>query len=88
MAEVAMTFSVLPENSEDDVDVLAQDIRKVLNGKCRVVNIDKKELAFGLKSLQLVVIVKDEGGQQDMVEDAVRTIKGIGQIDIEDSSLV
>ena len=84
MAEVAMTFSVLPENSEDDVDVLAQDIRKVLNGKCRVVSITKKELAFGLKSLQLVVIVKDEGGQQDMVEDAVRTIKGIGQIDIED----
>ncbi|MCL4357207.1 MAG: elongation factor 1-beta [Candidatus Thermoplasmatota archaeon] len=88
MAEVAMTFSVLPENSEDDVDILAQDIRKVLNGKCRVVSITKKELAFGLKSLQLVVIVKDEGGQQDMVEDAVRTIKGIGQIDIEDSSLV
>ena len=88
MAEVAMTFSVLPENSEDDVDILAQDIRKVLNGKCRVVSITKKELAFGLKSLQLVVIVKDEGGQQDMVDDAVRTIKGIGQIDIEDSSLV
>ena len=88
MAEVAMTFSVLPENSKDDVDILAQDIRKVLNGKCRVVSITKKELAFGLKSLQLVVIVKDEGGQQDMVEDAVRTIKGIGQIDIEDSSLV
>lgn len=88
MAEVAMTFSVLPENSEDDVDVLSQGIRKVLDGKCRVVGITKKELAFGLKSLQLVVIVKDEGGQQDMVEDAVRTIKGIGQIDIEDSSLV
>ena len=88
MAEVAMTFSVLPENSEDDVDVLSQGIRQALDGKCRVVSITKKELAFGLKSLQLVVIVKDEGGQQDMVEDAVRTIKGIGQIDIEDSSLV
>ncbi len=88
MAEVAMTFSVLPEDSDNDVDVLAQNIREILEGKCRVVSISKKELAFGLKSLQLVVIVKDEGGQQDMVEDAVRTIRGIGQIDIEDSSLV
>ena len=58
MAEVAMTFSVLPENSEDDVDVLSQGIRQALDGKCRVVSITKKELAFGLKSLQLVVILE------------------------------
>ena len=83
-----MTFRVLPENSEDDVQLISGKIREVLDGKCRIAEVSLKELAFGLKSIQLVVIVKDEGGQQDMVENAVRSVQGIGQIDIEDSSLV
>lgn len=88
MAEVAITFSVLPEDSEYDMNVLENSIRKILDGKCRISNLEEKEIAFGLKKLNLEVVVKDDEGEQDRIEELLRSVDGVGQVDAEDMSLV
>jgi elongation factor 1-beta len=88
MADVAMTFSVLPEDPSMDLEVLKKKLRNDLESKCKIVEISVQEIAFGLKKLKMVVIVKDEDGQQDMVEELASKVNGVGQVDFEDSSLV
>lgn len=88
MAEVAITFSVLPEDSDYDMKAIENSVRKVLDGKCRISNLEEKEIAFGLKKLNLEVVVKDDEGEQDRIEELLRSVDGVGQVDAEDMSLV
>ncbi|MGP6206539.1 elongation factor 1-beta [Cuniculiplasma sp. SKW3] len=88
MADVAMTFSVLPEDPSMDLESLKKNLKSGLENKCKIVEMSTQEIAFGLKKIKMVVIVKDEDGQQDMVEELASNVKGVGQVDFEDSSLV
>ncbi|MHB1439361.1 MAG: elongation factor 1-beta [Cuniculiplasma sp.] len=88
MADVAITFSVLPEDSDSNMDTMIAEIKNVLKDQCRISNIEKKEIAFGLMKISLEIVVKDDEGQQDRIEELLRGIKGVGQVDAEDMSLV
>lgn len=88
MADVAITFSILPEDSSMDLAVIEKELRAKLEGKCRISNLEQRDIAFGLKKLNLEVVVKDQEGEQDRVEETLRNIKGVGQVDAEDMSLV
>lgn len=88
MADVAITFSVLPEDSDSDLHVMSEEIKSSLKDHCRISNLEIKEIAFGLKKISLEVVVKDDEGQQDKIEEILRTINGVGQVDAEDMSLV
>lgn len=88
MADVAMTFSVLPEDPSMDLEEMKHNLKDGLEKKCKIAEMSIQEIAFGLKKIKLVVIVKDEDGQQDMIEEVASGVKGVGQVDFEDSSLV
>ncbi|MCL4345473.1 MAG: elongation factor 1-beta [Candidatus Thermoplasmatota archaeon] len=88
MADVAMTFSVLPEDPSMDLEEMKRNLKDGLEKKCKIAEMSIQEIAFGLKKIKLVVIVKDEDGQQDMIEEVASGVKGVGQVDFEDSSLV
>ncbi len=88
MADVAITFSVLPEDSNHDIKAIENNIRKALKDKCRISNLEEKEIAFGLKKLNLEIVVRDDEGEQDRIEEILRSVEGVGQVDAEDMSLV
>ncbi|MCL6014138.1 MAG: elongation factor 1-beta [Candidatus Thermoplasmatota archaeon] len=88
MADVAITFSVLPEESDSDLNEMSEKIKSSLKDQCRISNLEIKEIAFGLKKISLEVVVRDDEGQQDKIEEILRGINGVGQVDAEDMSLV
>ncbi|MCL4323425.1 MAG: elongation factor 1-beta [Candidatus Thermoplasmatota archaeon] len=88
MADVAITFSVLPEEADSDLNKMSQEIKASLANYCRISNLEIKEIAFGLKKINLEVVVKDDEGQQDRIEEVLKGISGVGQVDAEDMSLV
>ncbi len=88
MAEVAMTFSVLPEDTDSSMEDLIKRLRAKMEGKAKVVETSVQEIGFGLKKIKMVVIVKDQDGQQDMIEELASSVDGVGQVDFEDASLV
>ncbi len=88
MAEVAMTFSVLPEDTDSSIEDLIKRLREKIEGKAKVAETSVQEIGFGLKKIKMVVIVKDQDGQQDMIEELASSVDGVGQVDFEDASLV
>ncbi|MGP6219811.1 elongation factor 1-beta [Caldiplasma sukawensis] len=87
MAEVVITFSVLPEE-DYNIDDLIENLKNNLKDKCKVAKIEKKDLAFGLQNVNLQVIVPDRDNEHDRIEGEIKKIKGVGQVETEELGLV
>jgi elongation factor 1-beta len=88
LGDVAVVFRILPEDVDVNLGELEQRIRESVSKECEINRITVEEVAFGLKSLRLETILKDEEGKIGSVEDIMRGIPGISQIDTEDVTLV
>ncbi len=88
MADVAVVLKLLPDDSDTDISKIIEKIEPALGKICRINKIAEQELAFGLKSIRLEVIVPDEEGKIGAVEAKLQEIEGIGQVDTEDVTLV
>jgi len=88
MGEVCVVFKVLPEDSELKIEKLEKEIVEKINGICEVNKISVDDIGFGIKALKIQVVVPDEEGKIDRVEQAISSISGVGQVDSEDVTLV
>ena len=73
---VALTYKVMPDSEVEDVsaDEIADQIRAL---KC-----ETKPLAFGLKFIQVHVVMNDGSGLSDIFEDNMKSIRGTGEIEV------
>lgn len=86
MGRVAVTFRIMPEGSEVDVDSLESSVRSTLGNVLRDVAV--RPIAFGLKALEATVVVEDEAGQAERVEERLRGISGVGEVETLGVSLL
>ncbi|MBS7610065.1 elongation factor 1-beta, partial [Candidatus Bathyarchaeota archaeon] len=42
----------------------------------------EEPIAFGLKALVLQIVAKDEAGQMENMERRIRTVEGVGEVEI------
>jgi translation elongation factor aEF-1 beta len=84
MGMVALTYKVMPASDVDDVS--ADDIAALIIGlKDDVYDVqlcETKPLAFGLKFIQVHVVMNDGPGLSDIFEESMRAIHGTGEIEV------
>ncbi len=88
MGDVAVVLKVLPEDSDLDMEKLKGEIEGEIRNICKLNKSELQEIGFGLKAIRLEVIVPDEEGRIDKVEANISRVKGVGQVDTEDVSLL
>ena len=88
MGDVAITYKVMPESLETDLNELKEKLNNDLGQICRVNKIEERPLAFGLKALIVQVIMKDGEGVVDMLEEKIRSLPGVQNADVEDMGLI
>lgn len=76
MGKVILVFKVLPEDMKM-FDRIKEEIAKL-----KPERIEEDPIAFGLKALQLTFIVPDEGGVQDKLENKIRAVKGVSDLEV------
>lgn len=90
MGEVAITYKIMAADSEDGIDyeailtglsVLATDVYNVQK-------IELKPLAFGLKFIQLHVVMNDGAGLVDAFESQMNSVSGIGSVEVLEMGLL
>ena len=79
---VAITFHVLPDSPEEDINKIKKELEK-LGSK----QIKEKPIGFGLKALEVLFMEDDKKGIGD-IEEKIRKIKGIGSVEAGDVTLV
>jgi translation elongation factor aEF-1 beta len=84
MGMVALTYKVMPASDVDGVS--AEDIAALIIAlKDYVYDVqlcETKPLAFGLKFIQVHVVMNDGSGLSDIFEESMRAIHGTGEIEV------
>lgn len=78
MAEVIVTFRILPKDVEVDLDKLEDKIKSIVKPQ----KIQREPIAFGLVALNVTKLVPDAAGELEEVENKIKSIEGVGQIDV------
>ena len=84
MGMVALTYKVMPDSDVDDVsaDEIVTQIMGLKNETYDVQLCETKPLAFGLKFIQVHVVMNDGSGLSDIFEENMRAIRGTGEIEV------
>ncbi|MEE9223316.1 MAG: elongation factor 1-beta [Thermoplasmata archaeon] len=80
MGKVAITFRLMPEGLETDIDKLQEDVKALLGDFVK--SMQSKPFAFGLNALYVVALVPDEKGIADKLESSLGEIKEVQGVEV------
>ena len=86
MGNALVIFKIFPEGPED-VGKVEKALRVLKEGQVK--DIRREPIAFGLEAIRVGIVIPDkQEGAMEKLENAVRNIKGISQVDVEGVTLL
>lgn len=84
MGKVATKLKVMPQSPELDLDELEERLTASLPEGAKIRGFQREDIAFGLVALLPTVIVPDEAGGTEAVEDAFHEVEGVESVSVEE----
>jgi elongation factor 1-beta len=84
MGSVAVIIRVMPESPEVNLDQLKKALKQKLPG---IQEIREEPIGFGLKSLKVLAVLKDAGGETDAIEKSLNEVSGVERAEIIEVTL-
>ena len=85
MAQVVITFKIMPESPEVDLDVIVTKASKLIytfGGE--VGRVLKEPVGFGLVALKLIFVMDEGIGSTESVEAQISELKEVASVDVTD----
>ena len=81
---VAMTYKINPDAEMEDVDtdMISSTISTFGDDNYDVQSVEVKPLAFGLKFVQVHVVMNEGEALADAIEEKIAAISGVGEIEV------
>ncbi len=83
MGKVAAAIKVMPQSPEVDLDALQERLEQSLPDGAKINGFDRDDVAFGLVALIPTVVVPDEAGGTEAVEEAFQGVEGVESVSVE-----
>jgi elongation factor 1-beta len=83
MGKVAAQIKVMPQSPDIDLDALQERLEQSLPEGAKIQGIERDDVAFGLVALYPTVIVPDDTGGTDAVEEAFADVEGVESVSVE-----
>lgn len=84
--DLIVVFKIMPEDAEIDTQKLGEaalaTVQKI-QPDAKVQNVEFKPVAFGLKSVNLTVLMSDGAGGPDAIEEAFNALPGVGSATVD-----
>jgi len=85
MAEVILTFKIMPESPEVDLEaVKIKASEKIHEFGGEVGKTEEEPLAFGLKSLNIIFVMDEAKGSTDQLEEEIKQVEGVQSVEVTD----
>ncbi|SEH47762.1 MULTISPECIES: elongation factor 1-beta [Halopenitus] len=83
MGDVAAKVKVMPNSPEVDLDELQELLEDSLPQGAKIRGFERDDVAFGLVALLPTVIVPDDAGGTEAVEEAFSGVEGVESVSVE-----
>jgi len=83
MGKVAAKLKVMPESPDVDLDGLQGRIEQGLPEGAKINGFERDDIAFGLVALLPTVIVPDDAGGTEAVEDAISSVEEVESVEVQ-----
>jgi elongation factor 1-beta len=83
MAKVLAVIKVLPEAVDTSLEKLQKAISVKLPPTVSIKKTEIEDIGFGIKALRLNLVLPDEAGGTDLVEETIRGVKGVSDVQVE-----
>ena len=84
MANVIITFKIMPESLEVNLDNLEKQVKELINKYGEVGKTEREKVAFGLEALKFIVVYDETKGSTEFLEDNIRNIEGVMSAEVTD----
>ena len=85
MAEVVITFKIMPEGLDVDLNKIVNSIKKVVKKfGGDVGRVEEEPVAFGLKALKIIFVIDENKGSTDELEEEISKLKGVKSVNVVD----
>jgi elongation factor 1-beta len=82
MVRLSLRAKILPAESDSNLDDIAKKIGSSLKDGITLDKYTKEPLAFGLYFINAEFSLEDKEGQMDSLENAIRSIEGVGEFEV------
>ena len=86
MGEVIALIRVMPDGmlTDKQLQTMIDDVKKLIKAPVKLGRVEVKDIAFGLRGLNVTVLVPDSEGGLDPIVDALSTIKKVENVEVVD----
>ncbi|MGA8302845.1 MAG: elongation factor 1-beta [Thermoplasmata archaeon] len=88
MGQVAVLFRLMPQGVETDLQEVARQVPASLPSGVTIRGMQVKDIAYGLKSLLISVIMDDTGGILDSTEQALAKVPHVESVEVMEEGLL
>lgn len=88
MGKVAMIYRIMPESPEK-MEKIREELDSIVTSAGAELNrAEEKPIAFGLKALEITILIDDRSGKSGKLEEDMSSIPGVQSIELLDMSLI
>ena len=88
MGQVAVLFRLMPQGVETDLKEVARAVATSLPAGVTIRGMQVKDIAYGLKSLLVSVVMDDTGGVLDSTEHALAKVPHVESVEVMEEGLL
>jgi len=88
MGQVAVLFRLMPHDVETDLQAVARQVASSVPSGVTIRGMQVKDIAYGLKSLLVSVVMDDTGGVLDSTEHALAKIPHVESVEVMEEGLL
>ncbi|MGI0055156.1 MAG: elongation factor 1-beta [Thermoplasmata archaeon] len=88
MGQVAVLFRLMPQGVETDLKAMGEAVRASLPAGVSIRGMQIKDIAYGLKSLLVSMVMNDEGGVLDSIEHGLAKIPHVESVEVMEEGLL
>ncbi len=88
MAKVAVLFRLMPHGVETDLREIAQRIPTAIPVGVTIRGMQVKDIAYGLRSLLVSVVMDDTGGILESTEQALAKVPHVESVEVMEEGLL
>ena len=82
MGEVGIIYKIMPNDTDVDLNDLKSRISDCVQSPAKVNQIDEKPIAFGLKALEVQIVMDDKSGGAEELEQSLTDLEGVQSVEV------